>query len=299
LEGQLAPVKAKVGDPMTLTLTLRGQGTLDAVTAPRLEDTPEIADHFRTHDATEESDARMRRFTYSLRPEHAGIERFPSVEMSYFDVEREQYVTLKTKEIPIEVETAEQLSSREIAMASSSSRQPGDLEIQEGGLLANLTLASMRDDSVDPLRWFVGLGSLAGVYLIVVLVTQGVRRLVGDPDLVRRRTAATRARGRLRDAKRCDSGAQAEADSLRAAIVGLVADAAGIDEAGLTTGDVRERLAEMGTDDAVVDRLTAWCEACDAARYGASACAVQGLEDEAETLLQDLIKTFKNKKLLR
>jgi len=299
IESQLAPTKAKVGDPMTLTLTVRGQGTLDALTAPRLEDISEVAGHFRIHEGTEESDDEMRRFTYSLRPLDAGIERFPPVEMSYFDVDREEYVTLKTAEIPVEVGIAEELSSTEIAMANASPSGTRDVEIQKGGLMANHTLASLRDDSVDPYRWFAGLGSLAGVYVIVVLVTQKARRLMGDPDLVRRRTAATRARGRLREARRRHADAAEEADSLRAAIVGLMADVAGIDEAGLTTGDVRERLLEMGADKAIVERLTAWCEACDAGRYGASAGAVQGLEDEAETLLVDVIRTFKNKNLLK
>ncbi|MBC8872341.1 MAG: BatD family protein [Planctomycetes bacterium] len=299
IESQLAPTKAKVGDPMTLTLTVRGKGTLDALTTPRLEDISEVADHFRIHEGTEESDDEMRRFTYSLRPLDAGIERFPPVEMSYFDVDREEYVTLKTAEIPVEVGIAEELSSTEIAMANASPSGARDVEIQKGGLMANHTLTSLRDDSVDPYRWFAGLGSLAGVYVIVVLVTQKARRLMGDPALVRRRAAATRARGRLREARRRHADAAEEADSLRAAIVGLIADVAGIDEAGLTTGDVRERLLEMGADESIVERLTAWCEACDAARYGAGAAALHGLEDESGTLLDELITIFKRKRVLK
>ena len=298
-ESQLAPTKAKVGDPMTLTVTLRGQGTLDAVTAPRLEDISEIAGHFRIHEATEESDDEVRRFTYGLRPLDTGIDSFPPIEMSYFDVEQEEYITLHTEKIPLQIGTAEKLASGDIAMADTSPSGGGDIEMQEGGLLANHTLASLRNDSVDPLRWFAGLGSLAGVYLIVLLVTQRVRRVIADPDLVRRRTAATRARRRLRDATRSQAGTQAEVESLRAAIVGLIADASGIDEAGLTTGEVREQLVEIGTDEPIVARLTEWCEACDAARYGASADAVHGLEHEAQALLENLIKTFKSKKQLR
>jgi len=296
---KLAPTKAKVGDPMTLTVTVRGQGTLDAVTAPRLEDIPEIADQFRIHEATEESDDEIRRFTYGLRPLGVEIERFPPIEMSYFDVERGEYVTLQTKEIPLQISTAEELATRDIAMADASSSSDIDIEMQEGGLLANHSLTSLRNDSVDPMRWFVGMGSLAGVYMIVLLVTQKVRRVMADPDLIRRRTAAARSRRRLRNAMHGQGGAQAEAESLRDAIVGLIADASGIDEAGLATGEVRERLMEIGTDEPLVERLTEWCEACDAARYGASDDAVHGLEQDAQTLLEDLIKTFKSKKLLR
>jgi len=219
--------------------------------------------------------------------------------MSYFDVEREEYVTLYTKSIPLQISATEELSGQDIAMADATPARGSDIEMQEGGLLANHTLASLRNDSVDPLRWFAGLGSLVGVYVIVLLVTQKVRRVMADPDLVRRRMAAARARRRLREATRNQAGAQAEVESLRAAIVGLVADAAGIDEAGLATGEVRDRLTQIGTDGPIVERLTEWCEACDAARYGASADALHGLEDEAQALLEDLIKTFNREKLLR
>lgn len=299
LESQIAPTKAKVGDPMTFTVTVRGQGTVDAVTAPRLEDISEIAGHFRIHEATEESDDEMRSFTYGLRPLDTALESFPPLEMSYFDVDQEEYVTLHTEEISLQIGTAEKLPTGDIAMADTSPSGGSDIEMQEGGLLANHTLASLRNDSVDPFRWFAGLGSLAGVYVIVLLVTQKVRRVIADPDLVRRRTAATRARRRLRDATRSKAGTQAEVESLRAAIVGLIADASGIDEAGLTTGELREQLVEIRSDETIVARLTEWCEACDAARYGASVDAVHGLEHEAQTLLEDLIKTFKSKKLLK
>jgi hypothetical protein len=140
---------------------------------------------------------------------------------------------------------------------------------------------------------------MAGAYLIIVLVTQKLQRLMGDPDLLRRRSAAARARRRLRDAKRTEDDARLEADRLQAAVVGLVADAAGTDEAGLTTGDVHQRLTDMEVDEDLVERLAAWCEACDAARYGASADALHGLEDEAGTLLDELINTFKRKRVLK
>ena len=58
-------------------------------------------------------------------------------------------------------------------------------------------------------------------------------------------------------------------------------------------------MADMQVDDDLVERLAAWCEACDAARYGASADALHGLEDEADTLLDELIKIFKRKRVLK
>ncbi len=54
-DADLAPRKAKTGDPMTLTLTLSGQGTLDSITAPDLSNIPQIADNFKIYEATEQT----------------------------------------------------------------------------------------------------------------------------------------------------------------------------------------------------------------------------------------------------
>jgi len=297
---QLAPTKAKVGDPMTLTLTLEGEGTLDAVATPDLGQLPEVADRFKIYEATEESEPKLRRFTYSLRPLKADIGSFPPIAMSYFDVEKGKYVTLTTKQIPIQVSRAEQLSERDIAVASVTPSNGNEIETQEGGIFANDSAVwSLRNDSVDPVRWFSGLGTMAGAYLIIVLVAQKLQRLFGDPDLLRRRSAAARARRRLRCARHTEDDARLEADRLQAAVVGLVADVTGTEEAGLTTGEVRQRLADLEVDEGLVERLAVWCEACDAARYGASADALHGLEDEAGALLDELIKVFKRRRVLR
>jgi hypothetical protein len=82
-------------------------------------------------------------------------------------------------------------------------------------------------------------------------------------------------------------------------VFGLVADAAGIPEAGLTSDDVRIQLGRLGVEQPLSDRLRAWCEACDAARYGATSDAAGELDRQAETVLEQLIGNLKAKKLLR
>jgi hypothetical protein len=299
--GRLAPTEAKTGDPMTLTLILRGRGTLDAVQSPQLADMPEIAGAYKVYEVTEESGKGERRFIYGLRPLRAGSDAFPAVPISYFDVDKEQYVTLATDEIPVRIAKAEHIPVGDIAVSDrTSASRNAEIEIQEGGIFANdSALNSLQDDSVDPIRWFAGLGSLAGFYLIIVLVNQKVRRVTGDPDLVRRRAAATRARRRFRDADAEDRSPADRADLQQAAIFGLVADAAGIPEAGLTSDDARVKLEHLGIDEQLSNRLSRWCEACDAARYGASTDAALELHREAETLLEHMIGSLKSKKLVR
>jgi hypothetical protein len=301
-DAKLVPTEAKVGDPMTLTLTLGGKGTLAVVPTPDPSQIPEVAESFKVYEATEESGDSQRRFVYGLRPLKAGIERFPGLTFNYFDVRKEKYVDLKTAEIPLRIAQAERLSDEDIDVASGLPSAGGSqVEIQEGGIFANdSSWRSLRDESVDPPRWFIGLGCLAGVYVAALLLAQKIRRLAGDPALVRRRTAASRARRRLREAVNDDSADPArQTDRLQTAFAGLVADVAGVPEAGLTSDEAQARLIKLGMEDKLVARFESWCEACDATRYGASSGQVDELRQEAHVLLDDVIQSLKQKRLLR
>jgi hypothetical protein len=55
VDADLSPTTVKVGDPMTLSLRVYGQGALSDATAPKLEEEPAVADSFKIYEATEES----------------------------------------------------------------------------------------------------------------------------------------------------------------------------------------------------------------------------------------------------
>ena len=120
LAGSLVPPEVKVGDPLTLTLTLRGEGTLDAARAPDLTARAEVTDRFRVYEATEETRDGARLFNYSLRPLKPGEVVFPAIPVSYFDVDKEQYVTLQTQPISLAVKQAERIGEGEIAVAPAA-----------------------------------------------------------------------------------------------------------------------------------------------------------------------------------
>jgi hypothetical protein len=275
---------------------------LDTATAPDLNRLPEVAQQFRVYDATEESRNDGRRFRYSLRPLQPGDITFPSIPVSYFDVEKEQYVTLRTEPIPILVETAEFLDDDEIALAQRSRSASRNFQVREDGILAGMTdLSVLRDQTVHPARWWTLLSCLTLGYVAVALVSRQVARVVGNEDLRRRLAAPRRARSRLKaalseiEASRFRDGAE----HLGAALVGLVADVVGVGQAGMTSHEVQRHLTDLGIDDDLRLRLESLLEACDGARYGASADAVHGLGEQAEGLLDELINALKRTRRLK
>ncbi len=300
LSAELTPKKARVGDPITLTLSLSGKGSLEGVTPPDLAEVPGIAEQFKIYEATDDVRRGSCRFTYSLRPLVEGLETFPAVPVAFFDVEKGEYVTLQTEPIPIEVAKADRLSSRQILSGAGGNQR--ELQLQSEGVFANITdLSAVRNESIRPGLWLASLCGLAVVYLVLRMVLARMQRLSGDQSRVRRRSAAAKARRRMR-------AATAELKSrdvrhgtvdMQAALLGLVADVADLPEAGLTSKDVERELAELGVEADLTRQVVELLETCDAAQYGVSSSGPDQLPDQARTLLDALIKTFKRKRLLR
>jgi hypothetical protein len=299
-DADLAPRRAKTGDPMTLTLTLSGQGTLDRATAPDLTKIPKIADNFKVYEATEQTKGAERRFTYSLRPLEAGVKEFPAVEVSYFDVKNEKYVTLASQPIPIEVEKADKLAGRDIVASSgglSASRR--ELEMRQEGIFANITdLGQLSDESIRPERWLAALGGLGGLYFVMAFVVVRMRRLSGDTIRQRRRLAPGKARRSLNEAlDELSAGRVREgADGLESALVGLVADWTDASAAGMTPTEACRQLQSLGIDGEVFNRAGRLLENCESVHYGATPQAGETLRRDAKSVLEAVIQALRKKK---
>jgi len=301
VRAELAPRKARTGDPMTLSLTLTGEGTFQDAVFPDLSRIPEIGGRFKVYEATQEVKEGSCRLTYSLRPLREGKEDFPPIALSFYDPQAERYESVRTEPIPIEITRAERLSGEEIVSGGGGAGPPRmGIEARREGIFANITdPAAVRNEAVSALGWFAGFAGAAGAYVVALLMIIGVRRLTGDRAAMRRRSAPARARARLRHAlAELHAGKTRQgADSLQDALVGLVADWADLPEASLTPKDVCRQLAAFGTDEPLLADLARLLEACDAARYGAFAQDGRSLAGDAEELLGRLIASLKNQRL--
>ncbi|MGW8256284.1 MAG: BatD family protein [Thermoguttaceae bacterium] len=297
-EANLEPKKAKTGDPMTLTLTIDGQGTLDSAVAPDLTKIPRIAEKFKIYEATSETKGKRRQFTYSLRPLQAGLREFPSIKIAYFDPKAEKFVTLASSPIPIEIEKADKLAARDIIGAQNSrSSSNNDLEMRREGIFANITdLGQLSDESIRPMRWLAGLASLLGIYVALVFSVSRIRRLSSDTARQRRRAAPGNARRLLSQAMQdFSAGAVREAtDRLESALVGLVADYTNLSAAGMTAAEACRQMKSLGVDAHTLDRVTRFMEQCESIHYGAvTSQAGEALRSEAKGVIEAAIGALK------
>lgn len=300
---ELAPAKARTGDPMTLTLTVTGRGAFQDATAPDLTRIDEIARRFKVYEATQEIKGDACRFTYGLRPLEPGNQPFPAVTIAYYDPAAERYESIHTEPIPLEVIRAEQLSSSQIVAgtgALSASRK--ELEARREGIFANITdPAALENEAIRPAHWLLGLGGAVGGYLAAAAIALQLRRRAADPAGARRRGAARKARERVAaGAAHLAAGRTSEgANHIQDALVGLVADLADLPEAGLTAKDACRELTALGVEDKLVAAAGRLLETCDAARYAASRQDLNTLGAQADELLARLLVSLKAKKRFR
>jgi hypothetical protein len=102
----LQPTKTSVGNPVTLKVQVEGLGNFDRMGAPALTQT----NGWRTYQPTSDTEtldeigmSALKTFSYTVVPLDA-VRQAPIAEFSYFDPEKEKYITLHAPRLPIEVE---------------------------------------------------------------------------------------------------------------------------------------------------------------------------------------------------
>lgn len=98
------------GHPVTLRLEVTGDGNLTTLQMPKA---PKL-DGFKSYDSSSNLDLKKDRMLIEgektldtvLVPRRAGAYKIPAIDFTYFDPVKEQYVTLKTRELPLTVTPA-------------------------------------------------------------------------------------------------------------------------------------------------------------------------------------------------
>ena len=209
----------QVGDPITLTFKLRGEGNLESAALPPLDaDGLLPADAFRVPDGdvTGRLEQGAKEFTAVVRVLEENVREIPALAYSWFDPDREAYVTTLSRPIALSVRAAEVIaaqdvfsgageSAEDVAEIPEESRAPerrtgsfaltgADLAIEKNPA----TLLAGRGGSFGG-PW-VPISLYAGASLLVAAALFDRRRRDVDPAVLRRRRLLDGEVRRIRDA---------------------------------------------------------------------------------------------------
>lgn len=269
------PVQVNVGDPITLTIRVGGSSFLKPVQWPDLEAIKGMTDDFKI--PAEKADPEIKDgrkiFTHTIRASHEKVNEIPPIPLSFFDVQKGKYTTIRTDPIPLSVSptrivTGADVESRQF---SSVARQ---IEAVREGLSANVTgpealvsqhvtLASV---AASPLVLLLWLGPLTGL-LLSGLYKLSVRTSPQRQAARRRKNAIGRA---LRQIHAADKQAN-PGPVLCAALKQYIADKLDKVPGSLTAEDCTAMLKESAVRTDCAEDLRRMMEALEAAQYSPTA----------------------------
>lgn len=199
LQVKAVPLDISQGDPITLTMTVSGQGNFDRVQSPQLHK----VDGWKTYTASSEflkdgSDHRGKKvFEQAIVAKAANLTEIPAVKFSYFDPDSESYQDLVSTPIPLQVQGVETRKMEVEPMQKEAQKSAEQSVVTEQRAvpqaipgLAPLQLdSSNMNQNLEPLfvqKWFQGLCALL---LLAILAAAGLKirtaRLAANPKLQR------------------------------------------------------------------------------------------------------------------
>lgn len=286
---ELHPKTAKVGEPLTLTITFQGVGSIKKIKAPNLAADARITEAFRVYPPTEELLADSCSYTYTIRPKQSGSVVFPDLDFSYFNVETENFEPLKSSPITTTIQPAEFLEERDITTHEDASIRPRQGELQKitGGIFANMSERSGAvNRRVNARTYFVCFAALGGVFFLVVFQRNARGWFRGASAVPSRHWTVSQAKSRLiRLRSLLNEGKQYECCAQTLTIlVEFVANIEGIASHDLTPHNVLEILRRWSYDTKSISRVGRYFDALEAVRYGtlssrdANETAIKGLQ---------------------
>jgi hypothetical protein len=294
------PAEVWVGEPLTLTLTARGDGNLEEIGPPVLSAMEGFDKLFRIHDepttGVADPDKRTKTFTYGIRPRSAEVKAVPPIGFSYFDPQEEKYVTVETAAVPIKVQEGKSTGKEFFDVARKGSEK-NEVQVLEGKLYSIYEEPDALVAAGPPSVFgSVEAAVLALPPLVALLLWGAVQRrnrYQADPALLRSKRAHKKAAGILREASSALAGRRDREvhGALARAVATLIGDRLGIPSAGMTAGDAEAALREAGVEEELVRQAVDLFERADRARYGVEPAGQGGLEErlrETRTLLLKL-----------
>lgn len=295
LQASLDKTETAANEPVTLALTIEGEGNIQAATVPE----PRVPESFKVYDSgtsteTSKEGYRVRgkkTYTRVLVPRYGGDYEIAPVSFSYFDPDEGEYVTRTAGPFRVRVDgppPEEETDRMEIA------RKEEDIRYIKEPAAIRWEARDERPSLFALLGWNV-LPLVA--FGAALLAHKRRERYARDPAWARARRAERVARGLL-DAARSRAGdpdSREFASALSRALVGFLSDKGGIAAAGMTRREIERVLQGKGADAPLRERVLCLLETCDRARYAALPLPSEErgmLLAEGEEVLRGLEKLF-------
>jgi BatD DUF11 like domain len=283
IEVTAKPTDIAVGDPITVTIKVSGDGNIDTVPMPKLG----ALDGFKTYDPTTKTTkddlntTGERVMQQVLIAKATDVKELPEVRLAYFDPETRVYRVADQAPIKLMVKAG---TGGQTTIVSGGERLRPDEKLGQDIVYLKGDLGT-----TAPTVPFYGTVMFWALNVTPVLALLGAvgwkrraDRLHDDLAYARRTRAAKKARHLLVSAT--------SYDDIQHALQNYLGDRLNIPVGGITANIIDEQLVPRGVNGELAARARACFEACDTARFagGIAGMSVQATRDNVERLIDEL-----------
>ncbi len=277
IQSRIDKNELKVGDSFTYTIKLTGDGNFMKFEMPMLPELQHL--HFLAPEI--KSDARGKTAKYPGIAQEEGTFTIPAVEFSYFNPKSERYVTDKTPAYTLHVSPGEGMPgyiSRTPGVAQSAVEMEGmDIDF----IVRETDLTSYHPYLTRPVYWLIWLA----IFLLIPAAgfyARERRKAMGNIDYIRQRKARSILRKYLKQASN-EVGKIEFYASAQTGLSNYLADKLRLPR-GSTSDALLSSLSAKQTEAGLLERLKAFFERCNQARFMPGGFSAENIREDFTTL---------------
>ena len=287
----------KVGEAMTLTINIKGDGLPGSITDPKLPDFGE----FRSVPPENEINKKIvgnkvittKNIRVFLYPKKKGEFTIPEITYSWFNPSKKSYETAKAGPWNVVVEKGD--ASAEAIFQAPAAQGPAAVQKQEieslGSDIRFIHKVRESANNTAPYKsilYWVLFAAAVPFYLIVTFAVRSRRKHNSDAALVRKGKANKMLKARFADAREALKKGDAKAlyAALENGLINYLSDKTNLEFKGMTRPQMKDELAKLGVKSETIAAIDNWLEKCAFARFA----PVNPTKDEQQKMLDDVEK---------
>lgn len=269
IKSSLSTTTLRTNEAAQINYVISGRGNIKFLSDPE----PEFPSQFELYSPNHIVDAKVSgnnmtgtvTSEFTFVPQYPGDFTIPAYEFSYFDTEKNQYVTLTTESYDVRV-------AKGVGTSAATADAPGvtanATDIRHIHLGAG-NLSSSHSYIVDGAAYWIIFVVLTICLVAIIVISK--QRDKANADTTRRRIAKANkvARKHLTTAEKYLKSGNNDMfyDSLLKAMWGYLADRLNMQTAQLVRDNVADKLSEYGADDNLIKETIGLLDDCEIARY--------------------------------
>ncbi len=237
---------------------------------------------------------------FLIVPRIPGIKEIPPLEFTYYDLNKRDYVTLKSKSFSIDIK---QGSGQNAQSVSGYSKEDVKLLNEDIRFIKTNNSSFIKREEIGKITvlFWVGLILPLGILLMLIIFNSKQNKLAKNLSLLKFQKASKVAKQRLKDASKAQERNELSGyyNSLSAALFNFLGDKLGIQQAEFTLDRAIEKLKTYNLDENFIKNLTQISEKCEFARFSPSAVGNDNngiIYKNIEEIIDTLESSIKSKK---